>query len=153
MCSIYICSILELLCVWLQVKGKPAKNALNDEGIWLNNLGLIQSRLAPHLSAVGLALSISGSEHHPYACFPQAATCMFMDLGQGIAFVSHTAGRSRELTPRNWILVGHVPFVNLWLWSGIASTDWLCWDYSMPREDWSQETNECKDAIKNIYSS
>ena len=32
MCSIYICSVHEL-CVWLQVKGKPAKNALNNEGI------------------------------------------------------------------------------------------------------------------------
>ena len=31
MCSIYICSVHELLCVWLQVKGKPAKNALNNE--------------------------------------------------------------------------------------------------------------------------
>lgn len=153
MWSIYICSILELLCVWLQVKGKPAKNALNNEGIWLNNLGLIQSRLASHLSAVCLALSISGSKHHPYACFSQAATCIFMDLGQGIAFVSHTAGRSCELTPRNWILVGHMPFLNLGLWSGIASTDWLYWDCSLPREDWSQETNECKDAIKNIYYS
>ena len=52
MCSIYICSVHELLCVWLQVKGKPAKNALNNEGIWLNNLGLLQSRLSSHLSAV-----------------------------------------------------------------------------------------------------